>query len=181
MGAQETPAQQEAIDKILDSWEGPNKPSRETIAKLLKAWEGQPHKPDSELISKFLSHQPEFEHLISMIQSDRQITRIDDDWTLPSDPSSVGITNARVADYRVRFKQLGIARGFAADTKREEIRLLVSCQGTVVRGSSKSYVYLKSPPKELVTNLDALSKDDGTDGTWYRHIQGPWYLEFDRH
>jgi hypothetical protein len=180
LGAQESPAQKEAIDKILNSWEGPNKPNRETIAKVFKAWEGQPHRLDSELISDFLAHQTEFESLIAMIQSDRLITRIDDTWTLPSDLNSIGVTDARLAEYRNLFKRLGIFRGFSADPKREEIRLLVSCQGMVARGSCKSFVYFKNPPKKVVTNLDVFSKDDGTDGSWYRHIQGPWYLEFNR-
>ena len=181
LGAQETPAQKEAIDKVLNSWEGPNKPDRETLAKVFKAWEGQPHRLDSELIADFHSHKVEFESLISMIQGDRLITRIDDDWTAPSDPSTVGVSKARVDEYRNIFKRLGIARGFAVTANRGEIRLLVSCQGMVTRGSSKSFVYFKHPPKVVISNLDSFTKDDGTDGTWLRHIQGRWYLEFDRH
>ena len=154
---------------------------KEAIAKVLKAWEGQPHQSDSDLILNFRAHQKEFLKLLSMIQADARITRIYEDWTSPSEMSSIQVSDGRVGEYRGLFKLLGLARGFSADPARKGIHLLSSCQGWVGRGSSKGYVYLKVPQKEVMPCLDSLTKDDGSDGTWFRHIEGSWYLEFDRH
>lgn len=140
-------------------------------------FEGQPHLPDDQLIANFQAHKPEFERLRLMILEDKGLTRVDVDWTQPNDPTTIGVTPERIAEYRRLFTQLGLARGFSA--YRHDIEFLASCQGWVASGSSKGYLYKAKPPLTLEDNLDQYSSQERAVGYGYRKIEGSWYLYFE--
>jgi hypothetical protein len=139
---------------------------------------GQPHQSDAQMIANFQKYKSDFERLRQMILEDKGLTRVDDNWTEPRDPLTIGIKSERIAQYRRMFQQLGIPRGFSATAERDRIEFIASAQGWVASGSSKCYVYLKTRPDELLDDLDKLSLQEKPFGTGYRHIEGDWYLYF---
>ena len=67
-----------------------------------------------------------FEALIVMINEDRGLERVDVDWTRPDDPSKIGVSSARIAEYRRIMRRIAVARGFYAFEPRDEISFLAS-------------------------------------------------------
>jgi hypothetical protein len=130
------------------------------------------------LIAKFHEHKVEFERLRVLVIEDRGLTRVDEDWTDPADPTTIGVSVERIAEYRSTFRKLALARGVSAGIDRREIELLASAQGWVAHGSRKSYVYTTSVPESLNDALDQYSSQERPVGSGYRRIEGNWYLYF---
>jgi hypothetical protein len=141
-------------------------------------FEGQSHLSDDQLIANFREHTADFERLREMVLDDKRLTRVDEDWTAPTDPTTIGVTAERIAEYRALFKKLGLARGFSAGLDRREIELWASAQGWVAHGSHKGYVYTASVPENLDTGLDQYSSRERPLESGYRRIEGNWYLYF---
>ncbi len=138
------------------------------------------HDSDANLIRTFHAQKATFAQLLSMIQTDQGLERVDEDWTFPDPPP---ITQERVGLYRELLKNIGCVRGFESFQNKSGIRFIASANGLATGGSSKSYYFHKggSAPSPLVADLD--SYRPGHDRTYaaYRHIEGNWYLvyEFD--
>jgi hypothetical protein len=80
-------------------------------AQILEAgWEPYniqtPHKPDKELIVNFLNRRSEFDQLLGIVMDDQSLYRVDRDWTAHENPESVGITTARIDEYRKLIRPL---------------------------------------------------------------------------
>lgn len=137
-------------------------------------------KPDDVLIANFLTHRAEFERVREMLAEDTTITRVGDSWT---DPST--LDPARVAEYRRLFKIIGTPRGITVSHYRGSIEFMSTGHGWVASSSSKGYLYfmgdpiLKGGPLKLVDSLDGYGWH--SEHTFVvRHIEGPWYLYFER-
>lgn len=116
-----------------------------------------------------------------MALQDRQLTGVDGDWTEPRDPKTIGISEERVAEYRMLFRILGIKRGFSAPQNRDHIQFPASTRGLVSHGSEKGYLYAIVIPAYLGPvreSLDQLSGSKRPIGSGCRYIQGNWYLYF---
>jgi hypothetical protein len=152
-----------------------------SVAVLSWTWSAGdiPHKSDEELISNFKAHEAQFNQLLEMVMADKGLHRVDDDWTDPKDPQTIGIPNERIAAYRKIFRALDIPRGFTANQDVGIVKFISSAQGLAVSGSSKAYVWLKKPPTNLVDSIDNYKSTPGASYPVYRHIQGNWYLVFD--
>ena len=97
------------------------------------------HPSDAVLLQRFNQNEADFERLLTMLREDRQLQRVDDNWTRPSDPNSIGVSPERIAEYRRLFAKLGIPRGFYAFHDPERFTFLASTFGLSVSGSAKGY------------------------------------------
>jgi hypothetical protein len=141
-----------------------------------------PHKADQELIANFQSHRTEFNRLLQMINEDRDLKRVDNDWTFPENPQAIGIAQERIDKYRTLFRQAGVPRGFSAFQSSDYIEFIASSQGLAVSGSSKGYLYAKEPPPRVIDNLDTYRAQESKFSPAFpvfRHIEGNWYLFFE--
>jgi hypothetical protein len=138
----------------------------------------QTHKSDEEMIHSFQVHRRQFSLLVSMILRDKGLLRVDTDWTVPRDPDSIGVSQDQIGEYRRIMRNLGISRGFWADPARKDIKFISTAEGYVTHGSSKGYVYTKIRPEELDPDLDEVIKKGEFYG--YRHIEGDWYLFYEK-
>jgi hypothetical protein len=59
-----------------------------------------------------------------MLRADKKLQRVDRGWTPPEDPSSIGISPERIAEYRQTFSKLGIPLAFMPSHKRKLVSLL---------------------------------------------------------
>ena len=105
---------------------------------------GSSHPGDLSLLDNFKKHEQDFNKLITMIRKDKKLQRIDDTWTNPTDPKSIGVSQARIREYRGMFSKLSIPRGFYAFLDPERFTFLASTQGLSVSGSAKGYAYLEN-------------------------------------
>jgi len=137
--------------------------------------EEQPHQPDDVMIANFREHRADFEQLKTMLIRDALITRVDCDWTDPDNlPKEV------TEDYRRLFKIVGTPRGISASLDRSQIDFIASSQGWVASGSSNGYAFLAKPPEITEDSLDHYTENRGQEAYAFRHIDGNWYLFFER-
>jgi hypothetical protein len=141
-----------------------------------------PRPSDAEIIARFRVNRAQIEQLMTMMRSDRVLTRVDDNWTDPADPTTVGISHERIAEYRRILNTIGFRRGFYYDPQSGRVTFIAWAVGFAGSGASKSLMYLPRdpPPSPLVADLDAYERPPGQQYVQaYRHIEGPWYLEVD--
>lgn len=151
------------------------------LALSLSACDG-PRPSDAEIIARFRVNRAQIEHLMAMMRSDRVLTRVDDNWTDPADPTTVGISHERIAEYRRILNTIGFPRGFSYDPQSGRVKFMAWAVGLAGSGAAKLLMYLPEgpPPAPLVADLDAYERPPGqTYVLVYRHIEGPWYLELD--
>ncbi len=137
------------------------------------------HPSDDALLHNFHRHEAEFEQLLVMLRTDNKLERVDNTWTRPEDPATIGVTAARVDTYRDLFLKLAIPRGCTAYHAPERFMFTASTFGLSVSGSAKGYAYMTETPEVVVPNLDTHRSADGRSFTAYRHIKGNWYLYFE--
>jgi hypothetical protein len=164
------------------------------------AHEMSDHPRDQEMISNFIEHREELETLRKMMQEDKDLKRVDFDFTKPSDPGSVGVSAERIAVYRELCKRVGLERGVEAfGDSAKQVTFIASARGLAISGSSKCYVWLRDPPRNegmkiTVNDLDIYARKKRAERRLYfaahkramsggsfdafRHIEGNWYLEY---
>jgi len=141
---------------------------------------GCSHPTDDELVRNFKRHTSDFHRLVQMVQSNKGLQRVDEDWTSPRNPEVVGVGEERIAEYRKLFRKVDVPRGFAAFDPTGNIQFLASTQGLAVTGSVKGYLYAVQPPTPVVANLDTYAPPIlGKSYTAFRHIEGRWYLYYE--
>lgn len=164
------------------------------------AHEMKDHPSDDAMIVNFDNHREDFEALRLMIQADKGLERVDPDFVKPEDPGALGVTPERIEQYRSLSAKLGLERGLEAfGDSATRVALLASCRGLSISGSSKTYVWLSTPPeptegRAVVDDLDLYMRQrreerrkyyDKNKRTMsghvdaYRHIEGNWYLHYD--
>ena len=115
-----------------------------------------------------------------MVQADKGLTRVDDDWTQPDDPQRVGVGPARIAEYRRLLRRVGTPRGFQTTGATDDIDFYYWLTGSAITSDrEKGYSYLATPPAHLLKSLDQCQPDDRNPVEFYRHIQGNWYLFYE--
>ncbi len=118
------------------------------VALLMPGSGGPPS--DEALIRNLAEHRAVFDRLIAMIREDKGLERVDDDWTLPDDPASIGVSPERIAEYRRLFAEAGLPRGFAAYGDRAAVNFIAYAEGLSVSGCAKGYLYSETAPDDLV-------------------------------
>ena len=140
---------------------------------------GQP--TDQQLLNNFSQHRATFEQLAQMAQTDKGLTRVDDDWTDPNNPAQVGVSPSRIREYRRLLRSVSVPRGFSASDNARQILFFNWLTGYAMSSDrDKGYAYLSTPPKTVISELDSYD-DESNDKVQivYRHIEGHWYLFYE--
>ena len=136
------------------------------------------HATDDKLIARFQKQKAIFEKLREMIASDSGLQRVDYYWTDPKDPTTLGVSPRRIAEYRNLLDSVGCHRGFSA-YGRPEVYFIASARGLGIGGGSeKGFCYLPTPPASVVTNTAIFQATRPETHSIYRHLEGAWYLYF---
>jgi hypothetical protein len=145
---------------------------------LAVIWLDQPPS-DQEMIDNLVAHRATFETLIAMIHEDRGLERVDDDWTSPEDPATIGISKERIALYRRLFAEAGVPRGFYSFDDGHTIVFVMYARGLSISGASKSYGYTDLAQSAPTSSgpLDAYHRQAKVNVT--RGLGGGWWLAFD--
>lgn len=137
---------------------------------------------DASMIANLHEHRATFEELVRMVRADHGLARVDDTWTEPNDPSTIGVSAERIATYRRLFDLAGVPRGFSAYGDGSTIEFVARTAGISVSGWSKSYVYAEQAPGVVG---DGTLVDDPLDNyhrqtkvVVMRQIEPNWYLQF---
>jgi hypothetical protein len=128
---------------------------------------------DKAMIAHFEKHRQTFDRLVEMAQHDHGLKRVDDNWTEPENPESIGVSKERISKYRQLFEQARVSRGFSAYSRQQgQIDFLYWGRGSAISSDySKKFSYCPTTPKPILPSLDRSSRQNG-----YRRIVGNWYL-----
>jgi len=137
------------------------------------------HPSDKDLIDNWRSHKNDFETLLQMFLTDKQLGRVAPTFTRPENPGEIGVTVARLSEYRNYFSKLDLTAGIEGYDEKDIIWFHASTQGLTVTGSAKGYAYTKTKPKLLVDDLDKYWSKNGRSFTAFKSIEGNWYLYFE--
>ena len=157
-------------------------------------WVIGPHKPsDSDLESRFLAHRAELEELVGMMETDKQMSRIANDFlwrqdtvAWPRPESEWGITQARWNSYMQLFGKVGSENGAVRTEKSSNVEIIVHSWGIVPAGGSISFVRCGQPAGELRHTVipcfakatdDEGSKDDADDDAYrFKRLDTDWFI-----
>lgn len=127
---------------------------------------------DAVLLANFNNKEAVFNELVSMLNADKKLMIVDNTWTKPSNPNTVGVSSPRIDKYRELLHSANIPRGLWVNDNRE-IRFHYHIRGSAMSNEQiKGYAFLTKPPKDLRKQLNDCDKEFLV----YRHIQGNWYL-----
>ena len=148
-------------------------------AMLWGGWRlGQPPS-DQQLLNNFARHKATFNELSQMVLMDKNLTRVDYDWTDPSDPQRIGVPPERIAKYRSLLESVGLHRGFSSDGVHS-VEFISYGQGSAASSDEfKGYMYFATPPKQVLKTLDYCHPDEKKGVEAYRLIEGHWYLYYE--
>ncbi|MBC8136979.1 MAG: hypothetical protein H8F28_13945 [Fibrella sp.] len=144
---------------------------------------------DRKLLANFRRHKSTFDDLTRMVRTDKGLTRVDENWTAPSEPEKINVSGVRIREYRRLLTSGNAKRGFSADERGTAIRFHCWVAGSAISSTVlKGYFYSETPPKPLFQNLDDCGRwgcsadkwDAGYKGEAYRPIGGNWYLFYKR-
>lgn len=139
---------------------------------------------DVRIIAGFNAHRPEFGQLLEMFDHDGISGRLGCANTSEDVQGSPPLSAQRRAEYAKIFKTIGCdgAVEFSPGAKAE-IRIPMWSVGMLWAGQDKSIAFYPGvPPAPIVETTDGhrWTQMDHQRGAveLYRHIDGPWYLEY---
>ena len=138
---------------------------------------------DQRLLSNFDKHESTFNKLIDMLETDGDLVRVDENWTDPEHPATIGVPPARIATYRLLLREARVPRGFRSEAFMYEVDFYYWGIGSAISSdTTKGYAYRTRPSIETLSSLDGYRPDPkNADDTIkvYRHIRGNWYLFYE--
>ena len=138
---------------------------------------------DQKLLANFERHEATFNALIEMLKADQDLVRVDEDWSRPENPETIGVSAARIGSYRRLLREARVPRGFQSEAFMFEVDFFYWGIGSAISSDEfKGYAYRKSPPIETRSSLEGYRPDPkNADDTIkvYRHIRGNWYLFYE--
>jgi hypothetical protein len=155
-------------------------------------WGSGPHQPsDAVLERRFNKERPDFDRLLTMMDEDRNMSRIAPDFTWrqdnvawPRPESEWGISNERWNDYKRLFSKTGLDDGITKPEKSSDTLLEVWSWGLVVGGIRVSYLHC-GPPRDGSVHTEPpclQNKDSGRveessgDSYRFKKIAPDWYI-----
>jgi hypothetical protein len=135
---------------------------------------------DAAMLRHFDRHEGALDTLAKMAGADGGLDRVDQDWTMPADTRSVGVSSERLADYRKLLRDAGTPRGFQVSQGHDGFNFLFWLRGSAISDDTdKGFAYRTTPPPRTVQSLDGIRTDSRNALIAYRHIRGNWYLFYE--
>ncbi len=138
---------------------------------------------DAAMLRHFERHESTFVALAQMASADKGLDRVDDNWTMPADTRSVGVSPERLAQYRRMLGEVGTPRGFHAGRRSDGddgIDFLYWLEGSAVSDDiDKGFAYRTTPPVTVVPTLDGIHPMSRNGFVAYRRIHGNWYIFYE--
>jgi hypothetical protein len=145
---------------------------------------------DDILLDHFSKNHACFEKIVEMAREEKGIERISPDFVRLGDNNAVTnftpsseerrrfLSDERWDEYKALFRCAHIPDGISIGG--DSVVLLAYAAGLAGSGQDKGYVWSKVLPGTLVNSLDGPLPHDAAGGVTnvYRHIEGPWYLEY---
>lgn len=156
---------------------------------LLGTYCPPPHDTDKVMLRNFADNRAVFEKIVTQLQHDKDIRRVDDNWYRLADGKARRDNPERIIQYRELFKKISTERGIYVSYSSGgdiSVLFLANCQGMVTGGSSKGYLYEPAPKEDLLL-VDNIDDYDPQKDLWrsywavHRKIEGAegWYLYCD--
>ena len=153
-----------------------------------------PHKPsDLDPEGRFAAHRAELEQIVGMMETDKQMSRIANDFlwrqdtvAWPRPESEWGITQARWNRYKQLFGRVGSENGAVRAEKSSDVEIMIHSWGIVPSGGSISFLHCGEPAGSFRhTVVPCFEKPtanegnkDNTSGEAYRfkRLDKDWFI-----
>jgi hypothetical protein len=147
------------------------------------------HPSDEQLTQDFQQHRQAFDALLKMVQQERQVTRVANDFiwidgamTVPENERSRYLPDERFAKYKRIFKALDLESGVVR-YQDGGVGFLRSSSGIVTSGSAKGYVWSPAYKGPKLATSDPRSLEEAcipkTGCSSARQIAPNWYITFE--
>lgn len=135
---------------------------------------------DAAMLRHFEHHETTFAALAEMATADKGLDRVDENWTMPADTNSVGVSTERLEAYRRLLSQAGTPRGFQVSKAHDGFDFFFWLMGSAISDDTdKGFAYRSTPPPSTVQTLDGIRANSREPFIAYRHIHGNWYLFYE--
>ncbi len=149
------------------------------------------HQTDEFLITNYLQHKEDFDRLYRIVTADGRFARSGPDNVFdarnhsPFAPARPNLSTRKMEEYRRLLSETGVRYGLEGDVwptgdeGKLPIHFIVTRRGFWLFASSKGYAYMTYRPGYIVADLDKYARSPHDGLTFYRHVEGNWYLFHD--
>jgi len=117
---------------------------------------------DEVLLANLDRHEATPDQVVRMVKADKGLIRVDVNWTRPDNPQTIGVSPARIGDYRRLLTRAGVPRGFQETESADEIQFLYYVFGSAVSSDRfKGYAYLTKPRTFAIESEFLRRRKDG--------------------
>ena len=118
---------------------------------------------------------PIFETLVVVVGDDRLDSSL---WISNLNEKPALISDVRAKKHRELLEQAHLKAIIRIDTGTKTDRIVFVTQASFFSTEEKSYVYSLNPPAPLLKSLDDGSSEFKPYVSYYKHMEGNWYLEY---
>jgi len=130
---------------------------------------------DAKMIDRFKQKKPIFETLVQMVLEDKLDGTL---WISTPDGSPATIPNPRAMEYKALLNQAGVIGVMRMEKGARKDQIIFFTPTPFLSTEEKIYVYSSSPPYPLLESLDKGRQEFKPYVSYYKHIEGNWYLEY---
>lgn len=135
---------------------------------------------DSDVIRAFERNRSSLQEIVEFCAKHPNLTRIAQDFTDPRDFSPAHVSPDELRDVRRKLTVAGFPEGVVIRFGDYGPKFLFMTGGLVTGGMAKGVLYSPSAPRLLKSSLDDMGWSTYSHNAGYRHIEGPWYVFFER-
>lgn len=129
---------------------------------------------DGKIEKVFRDHRQDLETLMAMAKQDHFMATIGWDATNPRiEDAGTSFSLQRWNEYRRLFRKLGIKDGISPEGNAH---IVFGSRGLLNDGIEKGIVCFAINPKIVRADLDHLPPDMPAGTTFYKHLEGEWYI-----
>jgi hypothetical protein len=135
---------------------------------------------DKDVIRVFEKNRSTLQEVVAFCAKHPGLTRIAQNSTYPEDYAPAHVSPDELREIRRKLTAAGFPEGVAITFGGYGPKFLFMTGGLVTGGVSKGVLYSASAPRPLKPSLDDMGWKTYSHHSGYRHIDGPWYVFFDR-
>ncbi len=139
-----------------------------------------PIPPDQDVLRIFQKHRSTLQEVVEFCAKHPKLTRIAQNFTYPEDYTIAHVSPDELRGIRGKLEQAGFPEGVIATPGSYGPKFLFMTGGLLTGGVAKGVLHSPSTPRPLKPSLDEMGWKNHSHESGYRHIDGSWYVFFDR-
>ena len=130
---------------------------------------------DAKMIDRFNQKKAIFEALVRMVGEDNFRSHL---WITNLNEKPASLSDARAKQYKALLEQADLTGIMRMDPGGKTDRIILFTKAPFLSTEIKSYVHAQNPLTPLLESLDDGLHEFKPYVSYYKHIEGNWYLEY---